>query len=313
MYTISQAAARSGLSVPTVRVWERRYGVVRPERTATGYRLYDDDAIARLLAMHYLVEGLGVRPSQAADQILGSGPALSGLIQDARAWWGRGGDGSKDPTGEGAPSAAMDAVAAFVRATRELDLIAMDRTLDEAFASERFEAAMDHVVFPALRAIGDGWADGSIDVAMEHAASEAVRRRLARFHDATGNGGRAPDVIVGLPPGSHHDLGVLAFAVAARRAGLAVLYLGANVPIESWVRAVPTTGASIAVLGVVTRTDVSSAGRVLDALRAIPDAPVVRLGGASAGAVDRAGPADLLPDRIEDAVAEVGRLVSPGT
>ena len=42
MYTIKQAAARSGLSVPTVRAWERRYGVVHPERTASGYRLYDD-------------------------------------------------------------------------------------------------------------------------------------------------------------------------------------------------------------------------------------------------------------------------------
>ena len=311
MYTIKQASARSGLSVPTVRVWERRYGVVRPERTATGYRLYDEDAIARLLAMRYLVEGLGIRPSQAADQVITSGAALEGLIQDARAWSARGADGSKDPTGELAPSAAKDAVAAFVGATRGLDLITMDRTLDEAFAAERFEAAMDHVVFPALRTIGDGWADGSIDVAMEHAASESVRRRLARFYDATGNGGRAPVVIVGLPPGSHHDLGVLAFAVAARRAGLAVLYLGANVPIESWVRAVATTGASIAVLGVVTKTDVASARRVLDTLKAIPDAPAVRLGGASAGAVDGGGPADLLPDRIEDAVADVGRLVDP--
>ena len=50
MYTIKQAAARTGLSVPIIRVWERRYGVVQPGRTPAGYRLYDDEAIARLAA-----------------------------------------------------------------------------------------------------------------------------------------------------------------------------------------------------------------------------------------------------------------------
>ena len=73
MYTIKQAAARTGLSVPTIRAWERRYGVVRPSRTAAGYRLYDDDALARLLAMRRLVDGDGWRPSQAAERVIAAG------------------------------------------------------------------------------------------------------------------------------------------------------------------------------------------------------------------------------------------------
>ena len=48
MYTIKQAAIRTGLSIPTIRAWERRYGVIDPARTAGGYRLYDDEAIERL-------------------------------------------------------------------------------------------------------------------------------------------------------------------------------------------------------------------------------------------------------------------------
>ena len=75
---------------------------------------------------------------------------------------------------------------AFVAAAAHLDVPTMERLLDEAFAAERFETAVEHVVFPALRAVGDGWSEGSIDVAMEHAASETVRRRLARFYDAVG-------------------------------------------------------------------------------------------------------------------------------
>ena len=64
MYTIKQAAIRSGLTIPTIRAWERRYGVVLPERTKSGYRLYDDDALDRLLAMRHLVEVEGMRPAR---------------------------------------------------------------------------------------------------------------------------------------------------------------------------------------------------------------------------------------------------------
>ena len=48
MYTIKEAAARTGLTVPVLRAWERRYGVVAPTRTAGGYRVYDEAALRRL-------------------------------------------------------------------------------------------------------------------------------------------------------------------------------------------------------------------------------------------------------------------------
>ena len=67
MYTIKQAAARTGLTIPTIRAWERRYGVVSPARTTAGYRLYDEAAIERLAAMRALVEMDGWRPSQASS------------------------------------------------------------------------------------------------------------------------------------------------------------------------------------------------------------------------------------------------------
>ncbi|HET8570333.1 MAG TPA: MerR family transcriptional regulator [Candidatus Limnocylindria bacterium] len=51
MYTIREAAHRAGVTPDVLRAWERRYGVVSPQRTASGYRLYDDAAIARLRAM----------------------------------------------------------------------------------------------------------------------------------------------------------------------------------------------------------------------------------------------------------------------
>src|SRR6187402_2579554 len=68
MYTIKQAAARAGLTVPVLRAWERRYGIVSPARTPGGYRLYDDAAIDRVRAMRRLVDS-GMTPSAAAVAI----------------------------------------------------------------------------------------------------------------------------------------------------------------------------------------------------------------------------------------------------
>ena len=169
----------------------------------------------------------------------------------------------------------------------------MERLLDDAFASQRFELAMDAVVFPALRAIGQAWSAGELDVAAEHAASETIRRRLARFFDAARGRVGHPQVLVGMPPGGQHELGVFAFAVACRRAGLEVLYLGANVPLESWLRMVRETRVPAVVLGAVATVDSSGVAVVVEAIQTIDDPPTCFAGGPAAldlhvvsGAVD---------------------------
>ncbi len=290
MYTIKQASARTGLPVPTIRVWERRYGVIHPERTAAGYRLFDDAAIQRLMAMRQLVEVEGWRPSQAAERVLAAGQDVGSLLPDAVV-------PSTDPT---AP-----AVEAYVAAAHGLDVPEMERVLDEAFASQRFERAVEDVVFPALRAIGEAWAGGDLSVGQEHVASETVRRRLAALFLAAGQGNGGSHVLVGLPPGSQHDLGALAFAVAGRRAGLDVLYLGANVPLESWVRTTRETRAPIVVMAVATAADVGAAKDVVEALRSMAVAPLCALGGPAAGGVDEAPGVIRLPASAGDAVAAV--------
>jgi methanogenic corrinoid protein MtbC1 len=301
MYTIKQAGKRSGLSVPTIRAWERRYGVVRPARTPSGYRLYDDEAITRLTAMQQLVDVYGMRPSQASLEILSGGADIAALAQQAARGAG--------PT-PGVVVDERDAMRRFLAAAAILDVAGMDGALDAGFAAEGFEAAVSNVVFPALRAIGVGWSTGELDVAMEHAASETVRRRLARFFDAAARGVEGAEVVVGLPPGAHHEIGALAFAVAARRGGLDVLYLGADVPVESWSVAMTATGARVAVLGVVSRADIGPATEVIAALRAGRPAPIVAVGGAAADDVVSSPGLVPLADPLEGAVRRVRELLT---
>jgi len=313
MYTIKQAAARTGINVPVIRVWERRYGVVSPGRTPAGYRLYDDESIARLVAMRHLVADEGWKPSQAAQRVLEPGVDLQAL---------GGGIAGRDPDRSTALGSAVAAgaiagsgdrersrVDAFLSAAQLLDVPAMDRILDESFASQRFELAIEGVVSPALRAIGSAWARDEIDVGAEHAASETVRRRLARFFDVASLGDRLPQLIVGLPPDGYHEIGALAFAVAARRAGLNVLYLGANVPLESWLLTVRETGAPIVVLGVVTPSDVVAAGAVVDALSVSVRPPICLVGGPLSDASLDGLRTIRLPTLLDDAVAAVVRLL----
>lgn len=320
MYTIKQAASRTGLSVPVIRVWERRYGVVQPGRTPAGYRLYDDEAIARLVAMHHLVNEEGWQPSQAAQRVLEPGADLRALSggrvgtdQGATRPAADGADPSGSSTGSdaglGQSEREASLVQAFVAAAHDLDVQAMERMLDESFASHRFELAIEALVSPALRAIGTAWATDQIDVGAEHAASETIRRRLARFYDAAGLADRLPRVVVGMPPNGHHEIGAFAFAVAARRAGLEVLYLGANVPLDSWLRTVQETAAPVVVLGVVTPSDVVAADAVIDALSTAVRPPICLVGGPlSAASFDGVG-SILLPTRLDDAVAAVSRLL----
>jgi DNA-binding transcriptional MerR regulator/methylmalonyl-CoA mutase cobalamin-binding subunit len=279
MYTIKQAAARSGVPVQLLRAWERRYGVVSPVRSDSGYRLYDDPAIDRLRAMRRLIDS-GWAPSTAATRIRDLDEAsVSALVGTEIA-------AVRVP----APMAALAAgelADAFVAAAADLDEPVIEQILDDMFARGSFEQVTANLVMPALAALGDGWRAGRIDIAAEHAAAGAVQRRLGSAFMAAGRPSEEqPAVLVGLPPGARHDLGALAFATAARRSGVEVRYLGSDLPVQDWLDAVARTTAAGVVIGVVIASDVDPAERVGLAIRAANPRVVIAFGGPAASAVD---------------------------
>jgi len=277
MYTIGQAAIRAGVSVPLLRAWERRYGIVRPERTASGYRLYDEASIARVRAMRVLVDA-GWSPSQAARHIEVEGGVLPPMAAP-------GGPESTSSTAESFPRPPDRRQAAdFVGSAAAMDETRVESILDDILASGSFERAVDDRLMPALRALGEAWAAGEVSVAAEHAASHAVLRRLSAAFEAAGTGAVGRPVLVGLPPGSRHELAALAFATAVRRRGVGVVYLGPDVPLQSWVDAVRRTKAQAIVIGAPTTNDLGPAQEVARVGLAL-DGVVVAIGGAAATSV----------------------------
>jgi DNA-binding transcriptional MerR regulator/methylmalonyl-CoA mutase cobalamin-binding subunit len=302
MYTIKQAATRAGVSVPVLRQWERRYGVVHPARTASGYRTYDEPAIARVRAMRQLVDD-GWSPSAAAARIVDlADPEVSALVAHASAVAG-------EP--ERVAIDGEDLVEAFARAAVKLDQAGLELVLDEMFSRGAFEQVAERYLLPALRRLGDAWATGDLDVAGEHAASHAIMRRLAVAFQASASPSRDRGmVLVGLPPGARHELGALIFSIAARRAGLPVMHLGADLPVEDWLDAAVQTDAAAAVVGVVTAVDVAAAEAVVTALQAARPRMHVAVGGEAAAQVRTAG-ALRLPMGVTAAVEAVRVAIAP--
>ena len=272
MYTIGEAAGRAGVTVEVLRAWERRYGVVVPARTASGYRLYDEAAIMRVRVMRALVDEGWTASTAAAS--------LRGVPDD---------DLPRVPVNGGAPpvESADELVHRFVAAAEAMEASDVQDVLDEMGARASFETMVDRYLFPALQALGDAWATGAVSVAAEHAASAAVARWIGAAYDAAGTNrpGERP-VLVGLPPDARHELAALAFATTARRAGHAVHYLGADLPAAEWTRASRSTNAAAAVIGVPTANDADAARKVARSLRrALPDL-LVLFGGDGARTLD---------------------------
>jgi MerR family transcriptional regulator, light-induced transcriptional regulator len=282
MYNIKQAAARAGVTVPVLRAWERRYGIVRPPRTSSGYRQFDDAAIDRIRTMRALVDD-GWSPSAAAAAILAgeapTPPGTGAAVRDPG-----GGSGATERADRNTSTAAPEAGAfseRIIAASRALDSAALDAVLDDLFSRGSFERVATDFLFPALHALGEAWASGAVSVAGEHLASHAVLRRLGQALEGAGAGdARGPRIVVGLPPGGRHELGALAFAVAARRAGLSVTYVGPDLPAEDWVAA--SGDADGAVIGVVTGRDRRAAIDVANRLLAAHPRLVVAFGGGAA-------------------------------
>jgi DNA-binding transcriptional MerR regulator len=208
---IGELAARTGLSIDRIRVWERRYRLVQPVRSAGGFRLYSEEDLQTLLAMRDLVES-GVPASEAARRVRSEQASGGGASPDQRLI----------PQVANRLRLALDA-------WNEHEAQA---ALDDAFAAFDFETLVDELLVPYLNELGDRWARGEISVAHEHFASSVIRGRLMAF--ARGwDRGFGPRLVLACVPGELHDLPLVMFGILARRRGWRITFLGADTPIAT--------------------------------------------------------------------------------
>lgn len=265
MYTIKHAAQRVGITTATLRAWERRYGVIAPHRSESGYRLYGDHDVAVLRSMKQLVDQGWSAALAAAEAIRldRAQPALEVAAAPV--------DGA---------SSSSDLAERLTTAASALDTTDLAATLDQVFALGGFETVMTDHVFPALEELGDAWADGRVSIAGEHLASNAVMRRLALAYEAAAAHGHGPRIALGTAPNTRHEIGLFAFAVAARRHGMDTDYLGADLPIDDWLGVVDDPALAAAVLVIPTTADIIASAAVITALHDHRPDLLVAVGGA---------------------------------
>ncbi len=211
--TIRTVAERTGVSVHTLRAWERRYGVPKPNRLPSNrYRLYDEQDIADVLWLKQQV-AVGVAPAQATRVLEQQRRArLVGVAVDASL-----------------PSALQSALeTAFVQSDMDTARVILDRV----FAELAPEQALLQVIQPAVREVGNRWMRNEMTVWQEHLASQAVRQKLhVVLESQPALPQTMPLLVAACAPGEEHELGLLMFALLARQQGWRVTYLGRSTPL----------------------------------------------------------------------------------
>jgi len=228
---IGELSRRSGVSVELLRAWERRYGVLRPERSAGGLRLYSAGDLERVRAMQrHMHEGLAAREAAA-------------LVRDAPAEAAPARTGTP-PFDPGHARAELgDALEAF-------DEPAAQAILDRLLAVATLDALLAQVVMPYLHDVGVRWQRDELSVAQEHFASNVLRGRLLGLARGWGRG-EGPRALLACPEGERHDLGLIAFGLALRDRGWRIHYLGPDTPVESLEEAAERIDPAVIVLSAV--------------------------------------------------------------
>jgi DNA-binding transcriptional MerR regulator len=279
-YPIRAVARLTGLSVDTLRAWERRYQAVVPDRDDRG-RAYTDRHIERLKLLAGLVAG---------------GHTIGSIARQSDAELRRLRSGGDELT-RAAASPAVDLDPLFA-AMKHYDLDAIDAQLNRhALLLPPADLIFD-VVLPVLRETGARWEAGAISPAQEHLASGIIRGVLGGLLRSLPRPAGAARIVFATPAGERHELGLLCGAVLAASAGYSAAYLGPDLPVADIAQAARQAEAKALVLaGTAAEADY----RELQTLQRLPARMAVWVGGArSADLRSAIGPRARLVKSLED-------------
>jgi len=284
-FPISVVAKITGLSIDTLRAWERRHGAVVPSRDERG-RMYSDADLRRLTLLRDVVaRGHAIGRVATLDE-----PSLRALVADP--------DGSAPAAPPAAAGAGVIDVDRLVDALERFDGAGVEADLSRAAAFLQPRALWYEVIAPLLTEIGERWRDGRSRVAHEHLLTASVRSvlgSLLRLHKGTNGAAR---IALATPSGERHELGTLGAALLAAAGGLHVVYLGPDLPADDIVTLANTVETDAIVLGVTAADDEGRIAETIDSVtRRLPADVELWLGGPAAEPLAQRFPRALaLPD-----------------
>ncbi len=219
-FSIKDVEAVSGIKSHTLRIWEQRYGIIKPKRTDSNIRYYDDDDLKQILNISILNRH-GYKISEITK--LTKAEITEAILKIS-----------------GRSTASYDNhVKGLLSSMLSFDEYAFHKILTTNIIQIGLEETLIKIVFPFLTELGILWQVGSIHPSHEHFASNIIKQKLYVAID--GNVGRFSEhrrrFLLFLPESEQHSIGLLFANYVLRSRGHDVIYLGQEVPLEDLQRA----------------------------------------------------------------------------
>lgn len=212
-FTIKDLENLSGIKAHTIRIWEQRYSFLKPNRTGTNIRYYNNDELKTILNVA-LLNKYGFKISHIDKMTEQEMSQKIVTINDQYAQ-------------------QEYVINSLIQAMINMDLDVFDKLLNEYIKIKGIEKTIHHLIFPFMERIGVLWVTGHINPAQEHLTSNIIRQKLIVGTEMVSNMMVSDKVgLLFLPEGEFHEIGLLYVQYLLKSKGIKVFYLGANVPLE---------------------------------------------------------------------------------
>ncbi len=276
-HPIGVVVKKTGLSIHTIRAWEKRYGAVILSRTSGNQRLYSDEDVERLLLLKFAILNgrkigqIAQLPNDKLREYADSGPITVHK-------------NDKDTNTHLEESSMKELLEACMNVVRQLDARTLEDVLTRASISLGKIAVLEKIVAPLLTDIGTQWHEGSLRVVNEHSATGVIRTFLGTLLFELRRPDAYPAAVAATPVREQHKMGALICVVAAAADGWDVKYLDPDIPAEEIMRSVQIVNARAVILSIIKSGENPLIGSDLMKLsRFLQDHVTVFIGGSGSG------------------------------
>lgn len=213
-YSIKDIEIMSGIKAHTIRMWERRFGLVIPKRTDTNIRYYSDEDLRNILNISILNQS-GLKISKIAKYSKEElREKVANLLNSSNKY--------------------ANVIDTMLISLLEIDESAFNKSFTNALQEYGFEKLIENIMFPFLERIGILWQTDTIKPAQEHFVVNLLRQKIINVIETETpyKENEKHKIIFFLPEGELHEIGLLYHSYIARKEGFEVVYLGASVPLQ---------------------------------------------------------------------------------
>jgi MerR family transcriptional regulator, light-induced transcriptional regulator len=216
-YSIKDLEVLSGVKAHTIRIWEKRYNLLIPERTDTNIRYYSDDDLRRMLNVSLLVRN-GFKISKVAKW---DDDKINRSVLEV----------TEKKTSE------SDYIDRLILYMVNFDNLQFYNLTSKIIAERGLEEATTKVFFEFFVKVGTYWQVGSIFPAQEHYVTNIFRQKMiAEIDKLEMTNEKKSTILFFLPDKELHEMSLLFYHYLAQKMGYHVIYLGQFVPWDDLVK-----------------------------------------------------------------------------